>query len=165
LNERGGPLERGLATTANIYRFGASAAAGVDPGELAVTVGCAPASVDAAVAAIRVALAEIAVGGLAAGEVERAARRLGGLRALALRGEAAIADALATDEAYGLPLMSYRRLPAALTRVTATDVTRAARRFIDPKRETIAVVRPETSPAAISLSASARAARIEKGAH
>ncbi|HTB56649.1 MAG TPA: pitrilysin family protein [Polyangia bacterium] len=164
LNERGGPLGRGLATTPNIYRFGASAATGVDPGELAVTVGCAPGSVDAAVAAIRVALAEVAAGGVAAAEVERAARRLGGLRALALRGEAAIADALATDEAYGLPLMSYRRLPAALTRVTATDVARAARRFIDPQRETIAVVRPETSPTAMSLSASARAARIEKGA-
>jgi zinc protease len=164
LNEGGGPLERGLAATPNIYRFGASAATGVDPGELAVTVGCAPASVDAAVAAIRVALAEVAAAGVPAAEVERAARRLGGLRALALRGESAIADALATDEAYGLPLMSYRRLPAALTRVTATDVARAARRFIDPKRETIAVVRPELPPGPMSLSASGRAARIEKGA-
>ena len=165
LNEGGGPLERGLATTPNIYRFGASAATGVDPGELAITVGCAPASVDAAVAAIRVTLAEVAAAGVAAAEVERAARRLGGLRALTLRGEAAIADALATDEAYGLPLMNYRRLPAALTRVTATDVARAARRFIDPKRETIAVVRPEAPPMSMTMSTSARAARIEKGAH
>jgi zinc protease len=163
LNERGGPLERGLAATPNVYRFGASAATGVDPGELAVTVACAPASVDAAVGALRAALAEVAAGGASAAEVERAARRLGGQRALALRGDAAIADALATDEAYGLPLMSYRRFPASLARVTATDVARAARRFIDPKRETIAVVRPEAPP--LSVSAVARAARVEKGSH
>ena len=60
--------------------------------------------------------------------------------------EAAIADALALDEAYGFPLMSYRRVPAALARVTAADVNRAARRFIDPQRETIAVVRPRRRP-------------------
>jgi predicted Zn-dependent peptidase len=92
--------------------------------------------------------------------VERAARRLGGLRALALRGEAAIADALATDEAYGLPLMTYRQLPATLARATAADVARAARRFIDPKRETIAVVRPD----ALATSTVARAARVDQGA-
>ena len=83
---------------------------------------------------------------------------LGGLRALALRGGAAIADALATDEAYGLPLMTYRQLPAALARVTAPDVARAARRFIDPKRETIAVVRPEAQ----ATSTVARAARMDR---
>ena len=160
LNGRGGPLERGLAATPNVYRVGASAASGVDPGELAVTVTCAPASVDAAVVALRVALAKVAESGVAATDVERAARRLGGLRALALRGEAAIADALATDEAYGLPLMTYRQLPAALARVTAPDVARAARRFLDPKRETIAVVRPDVLP----TSTVARAARTEKGA-
>jgi zinc protease len=161
LNARGGPLERGLATTPKIYRFGASAATGVDPGELAIAVACAPASLDAAVAALRSALAEVAASGVAAAEVERSARRLGGLRALALRGETAIADALATDEAYGLPLMTYRQLPAALVRVTAVDVSRAARRFIDPKREAIAVVRPDALPA----SSVARAARLDKGAH
>jgi predicted Zn-dependent peptidase len=157
LNAHGGPLDRGLAATPNVYRFGASAATGVEPGTLAVTVACAPSATDAAIAAIRAALAEIAANGVAAAEVERAARRLAGDRALALRGGAAIADALATDEAYGLPLMSYRQVPATLARVNATDVGRAARRFIDPKRETIAVVRPEMPPPV------ARAARTEKG--
>ncbi len=160
LSARGGPLERGLAATPNVYRIRASAATGVEPGELSVSLACAPASLDAAVAALRAVLAEVAANGVAAVEVERAARRLGGLRALALRGQAAIADALATDEAYGLPLMTYRQLPAALARVTATDVARAARRFIDPKRETIAAVRPD----APTISTVARAARPDKGA-
>ncbi len=163
LNTPGGPLERGLAATPNVYRFGASAATGVEPGALAVTVACAPAAVDAVVAAIRATLAEVAANGVAAAEVERAARRLAGDRALALRGEAAIADALATDEAYGLPLMSYRQVPPTLARVTANDVNRAARRFIDPKRETIAVVRPEV-PGTMARAARGEAARADKGA-
>ncbi len=56
--------------------------------------------------------------------------------------------------------MTYRQLPATLARVTAPDVARAARRFIDPKRETIAVVRPD----ARATSTVARAAWVEKGA-
>ena len=56
--------------------------------------------------------------------------------------------------------MTYRQLPAALARVTAPDVARAARRFIDPKRETIAVVRPEAQ----ATSTVARAAWVEQGA-
>jgi zinc protease len=168
LNAHGGPLERGLAATPNVYRFGASAATGVEPGALAVTVACAPSAADAAVAAIRATLAEIVANGVAVAEVERAARRVAGDRALALRGEVAIADALATDEAYGLPLMSYRQVPAALARVTANDVSRAARRFIDPKRETIAMVRPEvppTMPHAARVDASRTDTRPQKGAH
>ena len=163
LRARGGPLDRGLAATPNVYRFGAASAAGVEPGQLAVSLACAPAAADAAVAALRATLAELAANGAPAAEVERAARRLAGERALALGAEAAIADALATDEAYGLPLMSYRQVPSALARVTATDVSRAARRFIDPKRETIAVVRPEVPPT-MARAARGEAIRADKGA-
>ena len=56
-----------------------------------------------------------------------------------------------------LALMSYRHVPAALARVTAADVARAARRFLDPKRETIAVVRPDPAPP------SALAAQLPRG--
>ena len=139
----GGPLDCALGRTSGVFSVAPSAARGVDPGELAVAVACAPAAVDAVVAALRAALAGVAASGLGAEEVAAAARRLAGARALDLRGGSAIADALALDEAYGLPLMSYRRLPAALAAITAADVNRAARRFIDPQRETIAVVRPE----------------------
>jgi predicted Zn-dependent peptidase len=81
--------------------------------------------------------------------VGRAARRRAGAQALDLRGPVAIADALALDEAYGLGLMSYRQIPAALARVTADDVARAARRVLDPKREVIAVVRPPDPASAL----------------
>jgi zinc protease len=164
----GGPLDRALGRTSGVFSFAPWAAGGVDPGELAVAVSCAPAAVDAVVAALRGALAGVAAAGLGADEIAAAARRLAGARALDLRGASAIADALALDEAYGSPLMSYRHLPAALAAITAADVNRAARRFLDPQRETIAVVRPEAAPAKPTAPPTARqtpmAARAAKGA-
>lgn len=139
-----------------VFGVGARAASGVEPGYLAVEADCDPANVDAAVAAIRGILDELVTGGVTAAEAAEAARRLAGRRALELRGQAAIADALALDEAYGLGLMSYRNVPAALARVTAADVNRALRRFIAPKRETIAVVRPEVPAAMARTSQGAR---------
>jgi zinc protease len=157
LAARGGPLDRALAATAGVFSFAPSASAGFDPGELSVAVTCAPAAVDGAVAALRGALAGVAASGLNADAVAAAARRLAGARALELRSPSAIADALALDEAYGSPVMSYRRVPAALAAITAADVNRAARRFLDPQRETIAVVRPEpkatTKPSAMAVRA------------
>jgi predicted Zn-dependent peptidase len=134
-----------------------SAARGVEPGFLSVALGCPPARVDAAVAAVRAVLARVAADGVTADEVARAARRRAGALALGLSGPVAIADALALDEAYGLGLMSYRQVPAALSRVTAAEVTRAARRLLDPKREVIAVVRPPETPASVLRAAAAKA--------
>jgi zinc protease len=147
LGTPGGPLDRALAGTPGVFGFASAAAEGSDPGELSVAVTCAPAAVDDVVAALRGALAGVAASGFGADAVATASRRLAGARALELRSPSAIADALALDEAYGFPVMSYRRVPAALAAITAADVNRAARRFLDPQRETIAVVRPETPPA------------------
>lgn len=123
--------------------FGAVAARGFDPGYLALTATARPADVDAAVARLRAAVAELLAGGVTGDETARAARRLAGRRALELRSRAAIADAVALDEAFGLPPLSYRAAPDRLARVTAADVARAARRWLDPQHEAIAVVRPD----------------------
>ncbi len=140
----GGRLERALAAAQPpAFRSTASAAPGVDPGYLAITVACPPAGIDASVAAVRAILAQLVAGGVTDAETARAARRLAGLSALELGDQASIADALALDEGYGLGLMSYRRLPTALAQITAADVNRALRRFVDPRREAIAVVRPD----------------------
>jgi zinc protease len=114
----------------------------LEPGYLAVAVTCAPARVDAVVASVRSALGKIVASGVEAAEAIRAARRLGGARAVDLGSRAAVADALARDAAYGRDLYAYRTYPAALARVTADDVARAARRVLDPQHEIVAVVRP-----------------------
>jgi zinc protease len=121
-------------------RTRARAAGQAAPGYLAVALTCAPPRLDAAVATVRAAFARVAAAGVTPEEVSRAARRLIGVRAAALRTRTAVADALVRDEGNGLPMLSYRRTPAALARIGADDVARAARRALDPRREVIAVV-------------------------
>jgi predicted Zn-dependent peptidase len=68
-------------------------------GYLAVSVTCPPARLDAAVSAVRAELARVASAGVTPDEVNRAARRVIGARAAALRTRMAVADALVRDEA------------------------------------------------------------------
>jgi predicted Zn-dependent peptidase len=121
-------------------RTRARAAPPIEPGYFAVALSCAPPRLDAAVAAVRGALADVAATGVTPAEVDRAARRLVGARAAALRSRTAIAHALVVDETRGLPPLAYRREATALARLGAADVARAARRAIDPTREVIAVI-------------------------
>jgi len=131
-------------------RAGARVPPAAAPGYLAVTVTCPPARLDAAVAAVRAALARVAAGGITPDEVNRATRRAIGARAAALRTRMAVADALVHDEGYGLPMLAYRRAPAAFARVTAADVARAAQAVLDPRREVIAVVHPPSAAPALA---------------
>jgi predicted Zn-dependent peptidase len=128
----------------------ARAAAPGAPGYLAVSLTCTPARLDAAVAAVRAELARVAAQGVTPDEVTRATRRLVGARAGMLRGGMAIAHALVSDEAQGLPMLAYRRGAAALASVTAADVARVARAVLDPKREVIAVVHPPSAAPALA---------------
>src|SRR5262249_53143020 len=130
-------------------RVRARVAAAASTGYLAITVTCPPARLDAAVAAVRGALAR----GGAVGtpdEVSRAAGRLIGARAAALRTRMAVAGALVRDAGGGLPMLSHRRATAAIARVTPADVTREAQTVLDPKREVIAVVHPPASAPALA---------------
>jgi predicted Zn-dependent peptidase len=131
-------LLRGDKTLA--YRVSGRASGAGEPGYLAVALTCAPTHLDAAVAAVRGAFAAVVAGGVSADEVTRAARRLVGARAAALRSRAAITHALVLDEARGLPPLAYRGEAARIVRLGPDDVARAARRAFDPKREVIAVV-------------------------
>jgi zinc protease len=137
----GGRLASALGDDKTLaYRASARAARAAEPGYFAVQLTCAPPRMEAAVAAVRAALARVAAGGVTAEEVSRAARRLVGARAAGLRSRTAIVDALVADEARGLPPLAYRRDALAIARVGADDVARAARRALDPRREVIAVV-------------------------
>jgi zinc protease len=151
--------ERTLACRAST-RLASPGAPGA-PGYLAVIVRCPPARLDAAVAAVRAALARAATAGFTPDEVARAARSLIGARAAALRTRTAVADALVRDEAAGLPMLAYRQTPAALARVTAADVARAAQAVIDPKRELIAVVHPPSAAPALARAPANRPGRAE----
>ena len=109
-------------------RSSARVAPAAAAGWLAITLTCPPARLDAGVTAARAALARVVPAGVTPDEVSLAARRLVGTRAAALRTRMAVADALVRDEGWGLPMLAYRRAPAAFARVTAADVARAPRR-------------------------------------
>jgi zinc protease len=147
----GGRLASALSDERTLAcRTGARVAPPAAPGYLAISVTCPPARLDAGVAAVRAALAQVASAGVTPDEVSRAARRLVGARAAALRTRMAVADALVRDEGWGLPMLTYRRTPAALARVTAADVARAAQAALDPRRQIIAVVHPTNAAPALA---------------
>ena len=95
------------------------------PGYLAVAVTCAPPRLDAAVAAVRAAFARVVAAGVTPDEVSRAARRLIGARAAALRTRTAVADALVRDEGYGLPHALLPALSGRASRASAPTTSRA----------------------------------------
>lgn len=122
---------------------------GIDPGSLAISFACRPQDVDASVTAARAELGRVVERGVTASEVARARQYLVGAHAIALDRRSAIAAALAFNEAYGQGAREFRRYAEAITRITPADLQRVARKFIDPRREVVAVVRPEedASPA------------------
>jgi predicted Zn-dependent peptidase len=152
LGGEGGRLAVALGDGRTACLAGARAAPPGGPGYLAVSLSCPPAKLDAAVASVRAALARIAAEGVTPDEVSRATRRLTGARAAAVRSGAAITDALISDEAQGLPLLSYRRNAVAAANVFAPEVARVARTVLDPKREVIAVVHPPSAAPALARS-------------
>jgi len=95
--------------------------------------------------------------------LERAKRYLVGAHEISLQRRAALASTLAFHECYGLGWDEYRRYAPAVLAVTADDVQRVARRFLDPRKSIIATVKPE-EPAPALAKAKAVAAKTSKAA-
>jgi len=89
----------------------------------------------------------------------RAQRYLIGVHAIGLQRKSALAAALAFHEAYGQGWKSYRQYGDKVMKVTIADVTRAARKYLDPQREVTAVVKPPAE----STGAARAAARASHG--
>jgi zinc protease len=132
------------------YGPGASSVTGIDPGYFAVAFACRAQSLDATVRAVRAELARLVERGVTADEVARARRHMVGAHALGLERRSAVAGALAFHEASGAGWQEMGRYAAGLQRVTGADVQRAARKFLDPRREVVAVVKPADETASIA---------------
>ncbi len=130
--------------------------AGIEPGSLAVAFECRSQNLDASVAAARAELARVVERGVTADEVARARRYLVGAHAVALEPRSAIAAALASGEVYGQGAREFRRYGDAIGRITPADVQRVARKFIEPRREVVAVVRPPDDEPAIAKRGAAK---------
>ena len=157
--------KRGLA-----YRISAFSLEGVEPGYFAVYMATSPENLEVAEAGIRDELNKMIDRPVGKAELERAQRYLVGAHDISLQRRSALASTLAFHEAYGLGWDEYQRYAGAILAVSAADVQRAAKKYLDPERAVLAVVKPEeVSPViakerAVALTrAAARAEAVRKG--
>lgn len=136
------------------YRVSAFSMEGLDPGYFAVYLASSPENLDEALKVVRQELQDVTEKGVAADELTRAQRYLIGVHAIGLQRKSALAAALAFHEAYGQGWKAYRQYADNIMKVTVEDVVRVARKYLSPRREVIAVVRP---PAAASAATGAAA--------
>lgn len=140
------------------YRVSAFSVEGLDPGYFAVYLASSPQNMDEAVRVVRQELGDIAEKGITTDELARAQRYLIGVHAIGLQRKSALAAALAFHEAYGQGWKAYRQYGDNVMKVTSADVVRAARKYLDPRKEIIAVVKPPVDSPGVAKAA-ARAGR------
>jgi zinc protease len=135
------------------YRVSAHSVEGVDPGFVAIYLSCAPDKLAAAVAGVRAELARLRGEGVTDDEVARAQSHLIGGHRIAMQRRAAIANAMAYHEAYGLGWQGWTGYDAAIRAVTPGDVAAAAAAYLRDDRAITATVRPPAAtPAATKRS-------------
>ncbi|MBN2574831.1 MAG: insulinase family protein [Deltaproteobacteria bacterium] len=139
------------------YRVSAFSVEGLDPGYFAVYLASSPTNLEEAIRVVREELREITAKGITADELARAQRYLVGVHAIGLQRKSALAAALAFHEAYGQGWKAYRQYSDNIMKVKASDVTRVARKYLDPAREVTAIVKPPAeSPGAARAAARSR---------
>ncbi len=136
-----------------VYRVSAHSIEGVEPGFVGVYLSCAPDKLDAAVAVVREELDRVRRDGVTAAELERARSYLIGSHQIAMQRRAAVANAMAYHEAYGLGWSTWSRYDDAIRAVGPTQVAAAVTSYLREDRMITATVRPAAaSPAAIKRS-------------
>lgn len=116
---------------------------GLDPGYIAVYMGTSPEKVPDAKAGIWRELEKIRDEPVGAAELERAQRHLVGSHEIGLQRMSARAAVIALDEAYGLGAESHQLFAQRTRAVTAAEIQRVARAYLDPERSVTALVSPD----------------------
>ncbi len=124
------------------YSVGSYSQEGLDPGFFCVYIGCSPEKVDEATEAIRTELARVRDARVLPDELERARRYLIGSHEIGLQRPAARAAVLSFDEAYGLGHMAHREYAERIEAISADMILDVAQRYLEPRREVLAVVGP-----------------------
>lgn len=143
LNQPGGRLAALRDTRGLFEEVEARSTASADGGTFAVRASVRPALLELAVAAVRGELAHLLESGVTPEELAAARQALVARRALAFQRRGAVALAMALGATLGDSARSPRRDLDDLARLKVDDVARAARRLLDPRREVLAVVRPQ----------------------
>ena len=114
---------------------------GMEGGYFGVYIGTAPGKEKEAFSAIREQL-ELALGGVGEEELARAKNYIAGSFEIGLQRNSAQASMAAFDELYGIGFREYKRYPEKILAVTAEDVKRVAKKYINPEVFAVAVVKP-----------------------
>ena len=133
--------KRGLA-----YRVSAFSLEGLDPGYFAVYIATSPTNLAVAESGIRAELDKVIDHPVDSEELARAQRYLVGAHDISLQRRSALASTLAFNDVYGLGWDDYTRYAENILAITAGDVQRVARQYLDPRRAVIAVVKPDDAP-------------------
>lgn len=131
------------------YRVSAHSVEGVDAGFIAVYLSTSPDKLGASVEAVRAQLDRIRKDGVTAAELDRARSYLIGSHEIAMQRRAAVANAMAYHEAYGLGWQTWSRYAETIRAITPADVAAAAQHYLRPEAMITATIRPPVaSPAA-----------------
>ncbi len=118
---------------------------GMEGGYFGVYIGTAPQKEKEALGAIKEQL-QLVLKGVGEQELERAKNYIVGSFEIGLQRNSAQASTVAFDELYGIGTYEYRKFPEKILAVTADDVARVARKYINPEAAAVAIVKPEESP-------------------
>ncbi|MBI2370628.1 MAG: insulinase family protein [Deltaproteobacteria bacterium] len=116
---------------------------GLEPGAFGVYMGTSRGKLRQSVEEVLRLLREAREQSVGQEELDRAKRSLVGAFEINLQRLGALASHLAFDERYGLGYDYFRRYPEQIMKVTAEDVQRVARKYLDLDRYVLAVVGPE----------------------
>lgn len=116
---------------------------GLEPGFFGVYIGTAPEKQAEAIKGIKEQLALILEKGITQDELKRAQSYLVGNFEIGLQQNSSQAAKIAFDELYGIGWDEYKRYPEKILSITREDVMRAARKYIDLEKYTLAIVEPE----------------------
>ena len=141
---QGGRLFRELRDKKSLaYSVTSFSQEGVDPGFFAAYIGCSPEKLDEAREGILAELQRIREERVSEQEMERARRNLIGEFEIGLQTNGAMASTIIFDELYGNGYDAYQKYAERIDKVTAKDVQKAANKYIDLSRYSVAVVTPE----------------------
>jgi len=131
--------EQGLAYTtfSNI-----TGSAGIDSGRFIAYIGTSPDNLEQALAGLRREIARIVAEPVTQEELDTAKAYLTGNFVFDFQSNSQVAEFLVDAEIYGLEFDYLERYPEIIHRVSVDDVTRVARKYLDPQRLTTVVVGP-----------------------
>ncbi len=151
---------RGLA-----YQVGAYSQEGLEPGYFAIYMATSPEKITAALQGIEEQVRTIRDRPIPASELKRVQRYLVGSYEISLQRRSTLASLLAFNECYGLGYRAYTQYVDGVMGVTAADLQRVARRYLDDGKRVTAIVKPEElSPGAAKRLGEAKQAGVATGA-